>query len=348
VAAPAGLLYVGTYTRHGRSEGIQVFSVDPRTGALEHRGAQPEVDPSFLAFSPDRDVLFATSEGLTSDTAALASFGVDPDNGRLSPVNRQPTGGGEPCHLVVAASGRFVIVANHENGTVAVFPADASGRLAPASEVRQHVGSAPHAHHAAFDPTGRHVLVTDKGIDQVVVYTLDVSQGRLVPNVPPFGRIHAGAAPRHLAFGRGGGMVYVNGEADMTLAACTYDAISGELEEVQMVSTLPEGERSSGWSTAEVEVAPSGEFVYVSNRGHDTIASFRIDSQSGRLTPLGHVSSGGKTPRHFAIHPSGQWLYVANQDSDTIVQFDLDAGTGRLRPTGREASVGAPVCLLFS
>jgi 6-phosphogluconolactonase len=256
----------------------------------------------------------------------------------------------------VDPTGRALLVANHEHGSVAVFPIDAEGRLGAATAVRQHHGSGPgptqqgpHAHHVTFDTRGERVLVTDKGIDQVVVYRLDTSAGRLIDNDPPSGRVHAGAAPRHLAFGTGGRYAYVNGEADMTLAVMSYDAETGAMEELQVLSTLPDGVAfDSSWSTAEVVVDPSGRFVYVSNRGHDSIAGFAIDQETGRITATGHVSSGGQTPRNFNIDPTGRWLYAANQDSDTIVQFDLDADTGGLSPTGEVTSVGAPVCILFS
>jgi 6-phosphogluconolactonase len=179
-----------------------------------------------------------------------------------------------------------------------------------------------------------------------VIYRLE--RGKLVPNDPPFGQLHAGAAPRHLAFNARGDMAYVNGEADMTLAALTYDGSSGAFQEVQWVSTLPEGEHNDHWSTAEVELSPSGTSAYVSNRGHDSIAVFAIDPVSGRLTPRGHVPTGGRTPRSFAIDPTGKRLYAANQDSDTIVHFALDSGTGALTPDGHVTQVGAPVCILFT
>jgi 6-phosphogluconolactonase len=355
MSVPPNLVYVGTYTRHGRAEGIQVFGLDPASGRLTPRSQIAEQDPSFLAFDPARRYLFACSEGLTTDTGAVASFAIDPTTGALTQLSRQSTRGGEPCHLCTDRTGAFLIVANHENGSVAVFPIGQDGRLGELSDFRQHAGSGPgptqqgpHAHHVTFDPTGQRVLVTDKGIDQIVIYRLDLSTGKLVPNEPPFGRIHAGAAPRHLAFGKDGRFAYVNGEADMTLAACSYDASTGTLTEIHSVSTLPAGASNSDWSTAELEVAPSGNFAYVSNRGHDSIASFAIDSGSGRLIPLGHVSTGGRTPRNFAIDPTGRRLYAANQGSDTIVHFDIDQRTGQLTPDGEVTTVGAPVCVLFS
>ncbi|MBV8720239.1 MAG: lactonase family protein [Chloroflexi bacterium] len=355
MGAPSNLLYVGTYTRHGRSEGIHVFAHDPDTGRLTHRSEVIEQDPSFLAFDPERKFLFACSEGLTTNTGAVASFSIDPRTGALAHLSRRSTRGGEPCHLCTDPTGSFLIVANHENGSVAVLPINSDGRLEDISDFHQHTGSGPgptqkgpRAHHVTFDPAGQRVLVTDKGIDQVVIYRLDSASGKLVPNDPPFGRIHAGAAPRHLAFGHDGQFAYVNGEADMTLAACSYDASSGTLTELHSVSTLPAGAGNSGWSTAELAVAPSGNTAYVSNRGHDSIAIFSIDSSTGRVTPVGHASTGGRTPRNFAIDPTGRRLYAANQESDTIVHFDIDQRTGQLTPNGDVTSVGAPVCLLFS
>jgi 6-phosphogluconolactonase len=355
MAAPPDLAFIGTYTRSGRSVGIHVYSVDPASGRLTYRSSVEDMDPSFLVMDPSREFLFATSEGLTDDTGGVVSYAIDATTGALVQLSRQLTGGGEPCHLAPDPSGRFLLVANHLNGSVTVFPVDDNGRLAPASHFRQHTGSGPgptqqgpHAHHVTFDPAGKRVLLTDKGIDQVVVYQLDTESGELIPNDPPFGRIHAGAAPRHLAFGRDGTFAYVNGEADMTLCVCTYDASNGALNEVQVVSTLPEGASGENLSTAEIAVDPSGRFVYVSNRGHHSIAAFDVDQSTGRVTPAGHVSTGGETPRHFAIHPSGARVYVANQDSDTIVQFDVDPRSGRLTPTGHVTEVGAPVCILFS
>jgi 6-phosphogluconolactonase len=233
------LAYIGTYTRSGQSEGISIFDHDRASGKLTLRSTVSEVDPSFLAFDPARRFLFAVSEGLGRDNGASVSFAIDPHSGGLTWLSRQPTHGGEPCHLCVDPSGRVLAVANHEHGSVAVFPIDADGRLGPATDVRQHEGSGPgptqkgpHAHHVAFDPRGQRALVTDKGIDQVVVYRLDTAAGELIPNDPPFGRVHAGAAPRHLAFGADGRFAYVNGEADMTLSVLTYVADTGAMEEI--------------------------------------------------------------------------------------------------------------------
>jgi 6-phosphogluconolactonase len=351
------LVYVGTYTRTGRAEGIYVYRRDPETGALTHLHTIAAVDPSFLAFDPGRRFLFAVvelREHAGEGHGHVASYLIDQETGDLTPLSRQTTHGGEPCHLVADPEGRYLLVANHEHGSVAVLPIDAEGRLLPASDIRQHEGSGPgpsqqgpHAHFVTFDPTQQRVLVTDKGIDKVMLYRLDTTAGKLVPHDPPFAPLHSGAAPRHLAFHPNGRFAYVNGEADMTVTAFAYDGARGTLEELHYLPTLPAGATGERFSTAQILVDPSGRFLYVSNRGHDSIAIFRIDQQTGRLTAIGHEPSQGQTPRNFAIDPSGAFLYVANQNSDTIVHFRIDGESGRLVPTGDVTEVGGPVCILF-
>ncbi len=351
------LVYVGTYTRSGRSEGIYVYRRDPETGALARLHTVAEADPSFLAFDPSKRFLFAVSEmraAAGEGMGSAVSFAIDQDSGNLTPLSRQSTNGGEPCHLVTDPDGTHLIVANHEHGSVAVFPIESDGRLRPISHLRQHEGSGPgptqegpHAHFVTFDPTGKLALVNDKGIDKVMIYRLDAASGTLVPHDPPFAPLHSGAAPRHLAFHPNGRFAYVNGEADMTITAFRYDGARGAFEELHYLSTLPAGATGERFSTAQILVEPAGKFVYVSNRGHDSIAVFAIDQATGRLTAAGHQPSGGQTPRNFAIDPSGTFLYAANQNSDTIVHFRLDRETGQLSPTGDVTEVGAPVCILF-
>ena len=353
----SNLVFVGTYTRLGRSEGTYAFRQDPETGALTPLSAVADVDPSFLAFDPTRRFLFAVSETKEyqgQESGSVGSFLIDWETGNLTLLSRQATHGGDPCHLCADPTGRFLLVANHEHGSVAVLPIDENGRLQPATDLQQHEGSGPqpsqqgpHAHFVAFDPPQQRVLVADKGIDKVMLYRLDTAVGRLAPHDPPFARLHSGAAPRHLAFHPNGRYVYVNGEADMTVTAFAYDGERGLLEELHYVSTLPEGTTGERLSTAQILVEPSGRFVYVSNRGHDSIAIFAIDQATGRLTAVGHQPTGGKTPRNFAIDPSGTFLYAANQNSDTIVHFRIDRETGRLSETGDVTVVGAPVCILF-
>lgn len=352
------LVYVGTYTRDGKGEGIYLFRHDPSTGALAQLDVVKDRDPSFLALDPRRRFLFAVNEHREhagEGHGYAASYAIDQATGTLTLLSRQTTHGGEPCHLTTDPTGRVLIVANHEHGSVAVLPIDPDGTLEPASHVEQHEGSGPgptqegpHAHFVTFDPPHQRVLVADKGIDKVMIYRLDAESGTLTPADPPFAPLHSGAAPRHIAFHPSGRYVYVNGEADMTVTAFRYDPDSGVMEELHYLSTLPEGATAERLSTAQILVHPSGRFVYVSNRGHNSIAIFTVDQATGRLTAAGHVSTQGETPRNFAIDPSGTFLYAANQNSDTIVHFRIDQERGTLTPTGDVTPVGGPVCILFA
>jgi 6-phosphogluconolactonase len=237
-----------------------------------------------------------------------------------------------------------------------MYPVQVDGRLGAASDIVQHYGSsvdperqtAPYAHSVNIDPDNRYALVADLGMDKVMVYRLDLEQGKLVPNDPPFASLHAGAGPRHLAFHPNRKYVYVINELDSTMTAFSYLAEAGELSEIQTLSTLPEGYPGEQSSCADIHVAPSGKFVYGSNRGHDSIAIFAVDLATGKLSLVGHESTQGKTPRNFAIDPSGTFLLAANQDSSTVVSFRIDQQTGELHPTGDVAQIPTPVCLKFA
>jgi 6-phosphogluconolactonase len=245
-------------------------------------------------------------------------------------------------------------VANYGDGSIAALAIQADGTLAEPGTVIQHQGSShnperqagPHAHFIIPDPANRFALTCDLGLDQVLVYRLDAAKSTLAANDPPFAAVKPGSGPRHLAFHPSGRFVFLINEMGSTLMAFAYDAGRGTLKELQTVSTLPENFTGTK-SGAEVQVHPSGKFVYGSNRGHDSIAVFALDPASGRLTFLESQSTEGKTPRHFALDPTGQWLLAENQDSDSIVVFRVDSKTGRLSPSGQTVSVGAPVCAVF-
>jgi len=344
------LAYVGTYTHPGRSRGIYVLEVEAG-GVLKPRHVVADVaDPAFLALSPDHRHLYCVN--WLKPAGEMSAFAVEAD-GNLRFVNRVPAGGADPCHLCVDPSGRFVLNACHESGTAAVLPVRADGGLEPPSDVVQQVGSGPRpaqtharAHFVDFDPKGRFVLVCDKGADKVFVYRLDAAARRLVSNDPPFAQLHAGAGPRHFAFHPNGRFVYVNNEQDSTLSAFAYDAERGALAHLQTGSTVPPGYAEPNTSS-EIQMAPSGRFVYVSNRGHDSIAIFAVDGATGRFEATGHASSRGKTPRFFALDPSGAWLFACNQNSGTIVTFAVDQSNGQLRATGDVTEVPDPSCLIF-
>jgi 6-phosphogluconolactonase len=357
-AADDWIMYVGTYTR-APSKGIYAYRYQSATGKLTEIGLASETEsPSFLAIHPNQRFLYAVNEVSRYEgqaSGSVSAFSIDSSTGGLKLVNRVSSKGGGPCHVAVDRTGKWLFVANYGGGSVAAYPVHDDGSLGEASAFFQHSGSSvnqqrqsgPHAHEAILSPDNRFVLVADLGLDQVLTYKLDPARGGLVANDPPFARVAAGSGPRHLAFRPDGKFVYVLSEMLSKILAFRYDSRRQTLEEVQTVSTLPEGFAGAN-SGAEITVHPNARFVYASNRGHDSIAVFRIDPGKGTLAPVAHVSTQGKTPRNFAIDPSGAHLLAANQDSGTVVVFRIDQKTGGLTPTGTVVQVPFPVCVVFA
>ena len=244
-------------------------------------------------------------------------------------------------------------MANYGGGSVASFPLQADGSLRPHASFIQHTGSSvdpnrqkePHAHSANFSPDNRFALVCDLGLDKVLVYDLDPAKATLSPHATPFALLAPGAGPRHLAWAPDGKFAFVNGEMLSTVTSFRYDAKRGVFATAATASTLPADFKGNS-STAEVRVHPNGKFVYVSNRGHDSIAVFRTDGKGG-LALVENVPTQGKTPRNFNFDPTGKWLWAANQSTDDIFIYAVDGGTGHLKPTGQKLAVGAPVCVRF-
>ena len=351
------LVYVGTYTG-AKSKGIYRFHLDLATGKASPVELAAETsNPSFLAIRPDHRALYAVSEIANfggGKSGAVSAFALDPQTGGLSFLNQKSSHGGGPCYVVVDRAGKNVLVANYGGGSVAVLPIQSDGRLGEATAAIQHQGSgsnpqrqeAPHAHSINLDPANQYAFAADLGLDKILVYRFDPGKGTLNANATPFATVAPGSGPRHFAFHPNGRTAYVINEMSCTVTAFTYDAGDGVLKAVQTLSTLPGGEVKEGYSTAEVQVHPSGKFLYGSNRGHHSIAIFAIDD-AGRLTAAGHQPTGGKTPRNFAIDPTGAYLLAANQDSDTIVLFRIDLESGALKPTGEVVQVPMPVCVRF-
>jgi 6-phosphogluconolactonase len=348
-------VYVGTYTQRG-SKGIYRFDFDVASGKLTSRALAAEAkNPSFVAIGPDQRFLYAVSEVDNSDgksTGAVSAFAIDRRTGNLTLLNQRPSGGAGPCHLVVDRAGRHVLVANYGGGSVAVLPIGPDGRLGKATAFIQHKGSGtnpqrqegPHAHSINLDAANRFAVVADLGLDKLFVYRFDPARGTLTANQPPSVSVAPGAGPRHFTFHPNGKNAYVINELASTVTAFHYDRDRGILEPLQTISTLPRDFKGNN-TTAEVQIHPSGKFLYGSNRGHHSIAVFAIDSATGKLIATGHQSGGIRTPRNFGIDPSGAHLLVANQDSDSVVVFRIDAETGELRPTGITAEVPVPVCV---
>ncbi len=349
------LVYIGTYTR-GESKGIYVYRMDVSSGALTPVGVtNAGPNPSFLAIHPNHRFLYAVNEVAEYEgekTGSITAFSLDPTTGNLNFLNRQSSSGALPCHLVVDAAGKNVLLANYIGGSVSVLPILDGGKLGKGTSVMQHEGSSvnpsrqtgPHAHSINLDRANRFAVAADLGIDEVLVYRFEGAKGKLTPNDPPSVSLMAGAGPRHFAFHPTKPNAYVINELDSTLTTFTYEPELGVLESIQTLSTLPAGFKGVT-HTAEVQVHPSGKFVYGSNRGHDSIAMFKVDDATGKLTSIGHEPTGGRTPRNFGIDPSGRYLIAANQDSDRLVVFRIDPTAGRLQSTGTVVDVPAPVCV---
>jgi 6-phosphogluconolactonase len=349
------LVYIGTYTTKG-SEGIYIYRLDLSSGDLTYVGKATGIDnPSYLALHPDRRYLYAvneTEEFAGQPGGAVSAFAIDPQTGALTYLNQQASHGAAPCQLSVDQTGKFVLVANYTSGNASVLPIQADGRLGEATHIIQHQGSSinprrqagPHAHSINLDPANHYVFVADLGLDKVMIYRLDLNQGKLVPNESPSAQVKAGAGPRHFTFHPGGRYAYVINELDSTVTAFSYDSTSGALEALQTVSTLPPDFEGTS-HCADIHITPSGQFLYGSNRGHDSIVIFAIDQGTGKLSYVGHEPTQGRTPRNFALDPTGAFLLAANQNSDTIVTFRIDPQTGQLTTTGHVTNVPTPVCI---
>ena len=356
-------IYVGTFTGEtelgGGAQGIYVCRMDMATGAVELVHTVPDVpNPSFLALHPKLPILYAVNAVPDIDGhegGAVTAFAVDPATGGLTFLNRQSSQGAGPCHVSIEQTGRYVITANYSGGSVAILPIEEDGSLGPATDWVQHVGSSvnpdrqgePHGHSFTPDPANKYALACDLGLDQVLVYGLDLENGKLPPADPPFATVHPGAGPRHLDFHPNGRVVYVINEIGNTMTVFAYDQDRGALSELQTIPTLPPDFMETS-HTADVHVHPSGKFVYGSNRGHDSIVIYAVNDADCTLTLIGHQSTLGEVPRNFVIDPTSTFLLAANQDTDTIVTFRIDAETGTLTPTGHVASVPTPVCLKFA
>jgi 6-phosphogluconolactonase len=346
--------FIGTYTGK-KSQGIYRIEFDSETGKLGKPELAAEVaSPSFLAIHPNKTHLFAVCEISNFEgkkAGGVASFTLDPKTGELKAINQQSSVGPGPCHVVCDATGKFVLAANYGGGSTVVLPVGADGKLGEASAFVQHPKpaepkgrqEAPHAHSVNLDKANTFAVVADLGLNQLLVYKFDPAKGTITANTTL--EQHAGAGPRHFAFHPNGKYAYTCNELDSSVTALTYDAAKGELKRLNTLSTLPEPTR--GNSTAEVVVHPSGKFVYVSNRGHNSIAVFTVNESTGELTAAGHQGEGVKIPRNFNVDPTGKWMLVCNQAGDSVIVYSIDPKTGALKPTDQKAEVGSPVCVKF-
>lgn len=365
LAAPAPrdgsyFFYVGTYTQNGSSsKGIYVYRYDTATQQITPLGLAAETtNPSFLAISPNGRFLYAVNElgdYKGPNSGGVSAFAVDKATGKLTFLNEVQSRGAGPCYISVDKTGKWVLLANYDGGSVAVFPAHADGKLGEASSFVQHTGhgadpkrqEGPHAHSIDLSSDNRFAYVDDLGLDELLVYKFDATTGKLTPNDPPYAKLDPGSGPRHFALAKSGKFAYVVSEMKGTVTVFSNDSGTGTLHTLQTVSTQAEGFKGE-IEDAEVEIDPSGKFLYASNRGDgNSIAVFAIDPTKGTLTKVEVTPTQGKAPRHFMFDPTGTMLFAENMSSNNVVIFKIDPQTGKLTPTGKTFEVGQPVCLKF-
>ena len=347
--------YVGSFTsaqRKARGDGIHVYRADPTTGAWTHiQHIGDLVNPSYLALSRDQRFLYS----IHGDEDYATAFALDPATGQAKLLNRAATGGKNGVREAVDPSGKFLVMANYASGSVAVMAIAPDGSLKDQHQLVQLPGEpgphkveqmSSHPHNVVFDPSGRFVLVPDKGLDRVFVFRFDGATGRLTPTEQGSVKSRPGAGSRHLAFHPKLPIVWVLNELDSTIATYKFDTERGALTALQVMSTLPTD--FTGYSTtAEIAVSPDGRFIYGSNRGHDSVTIFATNPE-GLLSIVGWQPSQGAGPRFIGLDPAGRFLHAANEQGDTVVTFRVDGSSGKLTPTGQVIKNASPVTIVFA
>lgn len=331
------MFIMGSYAA-ADAPGVYAFSFDAENGELKQIGAHTGIaNPSFVVVHSNQKWVYAVSE-LGDAAGGVCALLCDKETGAFQSLNQQRSGGDYPCHLALDGTGKWLFVANYGTGNMRVFPIQSDGSLGAMTAEVQHHGAGPnkarqegpHAHSTTLTPDNRFAIVADLGLDQLVMYALDATNGTLQEHARV--ATHPGAGPRHLAFHPNGRVLYVANEIDNTVAVYDYDAARGALTERQALDTLPQGVGGEN-KVADIHVSSAADRVYVSNRGHDSIAVFAADA-TGALKRVAIVPSGGKTPRNFALAPNGKFALVANQDTGDVIVLPLQKGA---------AEIGAPI-----
>jgi 6-phosphogluconolactonase len=343
-------LLIGTYTT-GKSEGIYVYKFNSTTAENSLVSVTKNPNPSFLAVAPNNKMVYAVNENADSSitpmggTVTAFSF----NNGILTEINKQPSGGKHPCYVSIDKTGKWVFAGNYSSGTVGLLPVNKDGSLNSLQQTIQHEGSgpneqrqqAPHVHAAVLSANDKYLYVPDLGIDKVMVYAVNKKKGTL--KLKSSAASLPGNGPRHFTLDANNNFAYLMEELTGTVVC--YKVKKGKLIFQQRISALP-ADFKGGIGSADIHISPDGKFLYCSNRGDaNTISIFSVHPADGKLSLVGQQSTLGKTPRNFNFDPSGNFLLVANQNSDEVVIFKIDKATGLLTDTGKRISVGNPVCL---
>lgn len=347
-------LLVGTYTS-GKSEGIYVYSFNTRNADNNLISVAKTSNPSYLAIAPNKKTVYAVNENADTTGSvvggAVTAFSFNAADGKLTAMDKQLSGGTNPCYVAVDKSGKWVFAGNYSSGTLAVFPVKPNGSINAASQVIAHTGTGankerqegPHVHSTVLSPDNNYLFVPNLGVDKVFIYQFNKASGKLTPTAAKTANSEPGSGPRHLEFAPNGRYAYLTEELTGTVVVYKYN--NGKLIKQQRLSALPKDFTGAAGS-ADIHVSPDGKFLYCSNRGDaNTITIFSINPANGKLTVVGSQSTLGKTPRNFNFDPTGNYLLVANQQSDNIVIFKIDKKTGLLTDTGKQILVANPVCI---
>lgn len=350
------LIFITAFTS-GEEGAIHAYRLDLETGQLHLQTRTTDVEnPFFLALSPDRNYLYAIHEpgefGI-GDNGQVAAYKIEDETGALALLNRQPTDGGSACYVAVDASGRTVLAANYENGTVVSYPVQDDGSLGEAVSFVQHEGSSinpdrqegPHAHCFVISPDNHYAYSADLGIDKIMNYRLDAATATLTLNKQSFARTYPGAGPRHFTFHPQKPFAYAINELGNSVTMFDYDPSSGTLLEQQTIPTIPD-DFDGVTHCADLKVSPDGRFLYGTNRGHDSIAAYTI-ADDGRLSLISIEASGANQPQNLAITPDGRLLLCANMSGNQVVVFHIDSQTGQITPTGTSVNIPMPSCIMI-
>jgi 6-phosphogluconolactonase len=360
------IVFVGTYTEpirfgtgqilEGKGKGIYSFELNMQNGELKLIGENTGiVNPSYLTLDVTKKHLYAVNELKLFEgqaSGAVSAFALDPSTFALTLLNQRATGGTDPCHVIVNEKNTHVFISNFMSGSVCVFPIGKDGSLESASQFIQHEGhsvnpkrqAGPHAHSLIFDKSNRYAFVPDLGIDRLMIYKTDFAKGTLTPGATPWYQTTPGAGPRHCEFTPDGRFSFLINELESSFSVLAYDEEAGSFKLVQTVPTVVDKGFTGETTCADLHLLPNGKFLYGSNRGHNSIVCYAVDTDSGRLTYVDITPCGGQIPRNFAIDPSGTYMLVANQDTDNIVVFRIDGSTGKLTKVS-DTYAPTPVCV---
>ena len=345
-------IYVGTYTKKeghvdGKAQGIYLLNQNPDTGDLKFVCTAAQMtNPSFVKAGKMGKYLYAVSELGPNDAESgfVHSFEILED-GSLKNIGKLSTGGLAPCHISLDRSGKFVFVSNYMGGVVMLYKIGSNGDLEKSQELKLEDSDKAHAHSVKISGDNRYAYIADLGNDKIWIYHFDVMEGKLSPHDQKFVKLKDGAGPRHLSFAKNGSFAYSINELNSTVSTFQIQK-DGGLDHLQDISALPDSYRHSN-SAADIHIHPSGKFLYTSNRGHNSIAIFGINPDTGKLSNIDFVPIAGKTPRNFAISPYGKYLYAASQDTGNITTYKINEETGKLKPQEPVFQIKTPVCLEF-